>query len=269
MERIIAYCRGTNNDDTLRDMVHPFVVFAGLRLRRLLAGFMTLALCMGLAPLAQSAADDKVAAKAHYEAATRLYDVHEYDEALREYKAGYLTRPDPSFLFNIGQCYKKLGMPEQAREFFREYLKKAPSDDPNRSQAESRIRELTNLETAKADKPAANTAAPHTSLTAPEVLEGGKSATTAPSEQSPGLPFSAAPAISLGTDPAGVDLSAAGLGQPDRATPAYYKTWWFWTGVGVGAVVVAGTVTALLLSRSSGGSPNVPGTTLGTRTVLQ
>jgi tetratricopeptide (TPR) repeat protein len=249
-------------------MLHPFVVLAGLRLRRLLAGFMALALCMGLAPLAQGAVDDKVAAKAHYEAATRLYDVHEYGDALREYKAGYLTRPDPSFLFNIGQCYKKLGMPEQAREFFREYLKKAPSDDPNRSQAESRIRELTNLENAKAEKPAANTAAPHTAQTAPEVLEGGKSATTAPSEQSPGLPFSAAPAISLGTDPAGVDLSATALGQPDRAAPAYYKTWWFWTGVS--AVVVAGTVTAVLLSRGGGGgSPNVPGTTLGTRTVLQ
>lgn len=250
-------------------MFHPFVVFAGPRLRRLLAGFFAIVLCMGLARLAQGAVDDKVAAMAHYEAATRLYDVHEYGDALREYKAGYLTRPDPSFLFNIGQCYKKLGMPEQARAFFREYLKKAPSDDPNRSQAESRIRELTNLETAKSEKPATNGAAPHTSPTAPEVLEVEKPATAAPSEKSPGLPFSGAPAISIspGTDPAGVNLSASALNQPDSAAPAYYKTWWFWTGVG--AVVVAGTVTAVLLSRSGDGSPNVSGTTLGTRTVLQ
>jgi hypothetical protein len=38
-----------------------------------------------------------------------------------------------------------------------------------------------------------------------------------------------------------------------EAAPAspVYKTWWFWTGVG--AVVVAGTVTAIVLAGRSGG----------------
>lgn len=81
-----------------------------------------------------TAEPDKAAAKAHYEAGPRLYDIHEYDAALKEYKAGDLTRPAPSFLYNIGQCYKRLGMPVQAREFFREYLKRAPRDEPNRGQ---------------------------------------------------------------------------------------------------------------------------------------
>jgi hypothetical protein len=45
---------------------------------------------------------DRSAAKAHYEAATRLYDIHEYEAALKECKAGYLAKPDPAFLFNIG-----------------------------------------------------------------------------------------------------------------------------------------------------------------------
>jgi len=43
----------------------------------------------------------------HYEAGTRLYDIHECEAALKKYKAGYLRRPDPSFLYNIGKCYKR------------------------------------------------------------------------------------------------------------------------------------------------------------------
>jgi hypothetical protein len=35
---------------------------------------------------------DKVAANAHFEAATRLYDIHEYAKALEEYKAAYLAK---------------------------------------------------------------------------------------------------------------------------------------------------------------------------------
>jgi hypothetical protein len=36
---------------------------------------------------------DKALAKAHFEAATRLYDIHEYAKSLDEYKAAYLAKP--------------------------------------------------------------------------------------------------------------------------------------------------------------------------------
>jgi hypothetical protein len=39
--------------------------------------------------------------------------------------------------------------------------------------------------------------------------------------------------------------------QPTAGLP-FYKTWWFWTGVG--AVVVAGTVTAIILATRSSGA---------------
>jgi hypothetical protein len=46
----------------------------------------------------------KAAALAHFETARRQFDVREYGKALEEYKAAYVAKPDPAFLFNIGQC---------------------------------------------------------------------------------------------------------------------------------------------------------------------
>jgi tetratricopeptide (TPR) repeat protein len=248
-------------------MFQPVGARRSRRFPSLLAGVVAISFWVGAALPARAAADDKATAKAHYEAATRLYDVHEYGDALKEYKAGYLTRPDPSFLFNIGQCYKRLGQPEQARGFFREYLKKAAPDDKNRAQAEARIRELDNLEAASSAAQTASSTEPSSAFAAPDRAPVGKPPAADTSEKSPALPFSAAPAIAAGADPAGVDLSASSATQPEPSGRVFYKTWWFWSGVG--AVVVAGTVTAVLLSRGGGDSPNVAGMTLGTRTVLQ
>ena len=86
-------------------------------------------------------ADNKATARAHYETATRLYDVGEYEKALAEFKSAYVAKDDPAFLFNIGQCYRKLGQEAEALNFFRRYLKKAPADDPNRAQVEARYRD--------------------------------------------------------------------------------------------------------------------------------
>ena len=123
-------------------------------------GLAALLLCISPARPALGTEPDKAAAMAHYEAGTRLYDIHEYDAALKEYKAGYLTRPDASFLYNIGQCYKRLGMPVQAREFFREYLKKAARDDRNRAQAEARLHELETEADGTTSRPPASAALP-------------------------------------------------------------------------------------------------------------
>ena len=248
-------------------MLCPVVVRAVRRVGSLLAGFVLAILCSALSLPALAAPDAKSVAKAHYEAATRLYDVHEYGEALKEYKVGYLARPDPSFLFNIGQCYKRLGQSEQAREFFREYLRKSAPDDPNRALAEARIRELDTREAVGTVPPPVSGAASPPTLTTPKAGSGDSPATGAAFEKAPALPWSAAGANTAGVNPAGLDLSASNTSQPDRSAPAFYRTWWFWSGVG--AVVVAGTVTAVLLSRNGGGSPSVSGTTLGTRTVLQ
>ena len=224
------------------------------------------AICLGLVlSRAALAGDvDRVAAKSHYEAATRLYDIHEYDAALKEYKAGYLMKPDPSFLYNIGQCYKRLGMPEQAREFFREYLRKAPADDRNRAQAEARLGELDSRDDGKSSPPPAVSGFP-------PAASGNPSAALPPEPQpstsgAPALSAAAAPLDPSWNHAAGVDLGSGTSGAAESAPSPYYRTWWFWTGVG--AVVAAGVVTAVAWPRSNG-QLSVSGTTLGTRLVLQ
>jgi Tetratricopeptide repeat len=98
--------------------------------------------CSMLSVPAQAGEGDKAVARAHYETATRLYEVREYADALKEYKAAYVAKPDAAFLFNIGQCYRKMDKNAEALDFFQQFLKKSPSDDPNREQVEARIRNI-------------------------------------------------------------------------------------------------------------------------------
>ncbi len=70
-----------------------------------MAAAIFVALCGARAVPGHAAEGEKAAAKAHYETATRLYDVREYAKALEVYKAAYLAKPDPAFLFN--RCSRK------------------------------------------------------------------------------------------------------------------------------------------------------------------
>jgi hypothetical protein len=269
-----------------------------------------LAVCVLLGPVARPgmAADkDKVAAKVHYETATRFFEVREYAEALKEYKAAYVAWPDPAFLFNIGQCLRKLDRNAEALDFFQQYLKKAPADDPNRPLVEERIRNIeaglsadqdpfAKPQTAKppptvapgpvvpvpaapvSPPPAARApvvpvapapplpAMPPPPMPAPAPLPSPE---PAPAPASPALtpapwppPAAAAPAA---VQPAGADLTASAALPEEPAAPSVLTRWWFWTAVG--AVVVGGTVTAIVLA-SRGGGTDIPGSTLGTRPVF-
>jgi tetratricopeptide (TPR) repeat protein len=117
--------------------------FARCRRGRISLAGAVLVISLGvLGRSAQAGDSNKATAKAHYETATRLYDIREYDKALLEYKSAYLAHPDPAFLFNIGQCYRRLGQNAEALNFFQQYLKKAPPEDPNRRQVEARMRDI-------------------------------------------------------------------------------------------------------------------------------
>ena len=191
---------------------------------------------------------DKATAKAHFEAATRLYDVQEFAKALEEYKAAYLAKPDPVFLFNIGQCYRKLGKREKAIEFYRNFLKKAPADDPNRPTVESRLRETESGVGAEAVPP-------------PPIQPAVEPAAAPPVPP----PLSAIPEPQVASEPAGVDLSSSPSATAEDPRTPVYRTWWFWTGVG--AVVVGGAITAVILA-TRGSSTNTANADLGTRTVF-
>jgi tetratricopeptide (TPR) repeat protein len=246
---------------------------------------MVAVICAVLAVPVLGAEGDKAAAKAHYEAATRLYDIKEWARALDEYKAAYLSKPDPAFLFNIGQCYRRLGKQAQALEFYKEYLKKAPPDDPNRPNVEARIRDTDTGDVFEGGSPAKSVAQPLVPPPAPLWLptppqQAGEGTAELPasevgSPEAVGQPALAQPVVetrpleppqAADIKPAGVDLTAVEPAGQVASSSHFYGKWWFWTGVGV--AVVAGTVAAIAIA--SGGSRGLTATTaLGTQTVFQ
>lgn len=231
--------------------------------------------CCALARPALAGEGDKVVARAHYETATRLYDVREYADALKEYKAAYVAKPDPAFLFNIGQCYRKMDKNAEARDFFQQFLKKSPPDDPNRALVEARIRNIEAGLTADYDPFDKSGAAPvqlppakaqlspvQEPIQPPEPVQQLTAKPSLPAEQPTPQPSVTSP---VPLQPAGLDLTSATPVREVQDSPPIYTTWWFWTGVG--AAVVAGTVTAVILS--SGGGTKNPSSTLGARSVFQ
>jgi tetratricopeptide (TPR) repeat protein len=184
-----------------------------------LAGVVLAFALAGFAQTARAGDNDKAVARAHYETATRLYEIREYDKALLEYKSAYLAQPDPAFLFNIGQCYRKLGQAAEALNFFQQYLKKAPPDDPNRRQVEARIRDIEAEAKLKAEAAqAAPAQVPPPAFSPPLPATPTISAAAATVEEAPAVPRSSG----RGLRTAGVVCGAAGLAS--IGTAIYYYT---------------------------------------------
>jgi tetratricopeptide (TPR) repeat protein len=165
------------------------------------------------------------AARAHTKTATAAFNVGSYAEAAAEYERAYRLVPDPVLLFNIGQAHRLGGNAEKAIVAYKSYLRTAPADAPNREQVEKRIEDLEAIS--------------WTPGAAPKPAAAGKPAKDlTPKPEPPGPPA--------------VDLSASATPQSEVTTSApVYRRWWFWTSVG--AVVLAGTTTAIILSRGHEG----------------
>ena len=92
---------------------------------------------------AQAQSDDPVArARTHFEAGRALYQLGNYNEALREFAAGYQLAARPQFLLNLGQCYRKLEDLPNARAMYQRYLHDAPATDAERPQAQQILAEI-------------------------------------------------------------------------------------------------------------------------------
>ncbi|MDB4981077.1 MAG: Tetratricopeptide repeat domain protein [Myxococcales bacterium] len=107
---------------------------------------------------------DVAKAKAHYERGLALYQVGEYRQALDEFKAAHLEKPDPAFLYNMGQCLRQLGDSDNALVFYKRYLSLGGADERLRDEVERRVREIELARTAKnkssASRPSQPTPAP-------------------------------------------------------------------------------------------------------------
>jgi tetratricopeptide (TPR) repeat protein len=171
-------------------------------------------------------------ARAHYEQAVSHYNLDEYAPALAEFREAYRLKPDPSFLFNIAQCHRKLGENTEALDFYRKYLRSLP-DAPNRPDVERMIAELR-ARGVEADAAAAAAAAPSVPI-AP---------VPAPTEAPAAGP---ADSLTIGSPPADAVILAPPAPEPGH-TPVY-RRWWFWTALGV--VAAGAVVTGVVLASSS------------------
>lgn len=128
---------------------------------------------LACAAAAHAQPDDSIArARTHFEAGRALYQLGNYNEALREFAAGYQLAPRPQFLLNLGQCYRKLDDLQKAREMYQRYLHDAPSSDPERPQAQQILAEI---DRQIADRQAAAATTPPT----PPPTESAPAATSA------------------------------------------------------------------------------------------
>jgi tetratricopeptide (TPR) repeat protein len=142
----------------------------GENVRALICSILLVA---GAARAAEDA--DTRLAKSMYEEGTKQYQVGDYRKALDAFKAAYLAKPDPNFLYNLGQCYRMLHELEPEIREYRAYLRERP-DATNRSLVEGFIadaeaelallRGQKDLETP-ASPPAAATAAAAAAAPAP------------------------------------------------------------------------------------------------------
>jgi tetratricopeptide (TPR) repeat protein len=217
------------------------------------------------APTTAAAAKEKGEAKLHYDQGNLHFNLDEWPQAIEEFKAAYRAFPDPTFLYNIAQCHRKLGNPTDASSFYKNYLRERP-DAPNRAEVEKRIEEMQ-AQIAAQNKARETTAAAAVAppSSAPSVPTATPAPTGGPTQQEPPPPMTpaaASPSPVQGSAsqpaeshvaPAGLDLTTSTTAPQSPPSNGLTSKWWFWTAAG--AVVATGVIVAVVAT-SQGSSPS-------------
>jgi len=200
-------------------------------MRMLCALFFAVGMVAGPSVAAEDVASRR--AKLLSEEAAKQFDLGEFDMALQSYKEAYLNRPDPVFLFNIGQCHRRKGDYEEAAAAYRSYLRKKP-DAPNREAVEQLIAETERAVAQKKAPPAGTLSTTESRVT-----------TSTHSAQS------------MEPTPPRVAMTAT---QPAPPREPHKKKWWV-LGASIGAAVVVGVAVGLGVGLGAGGgdAPAHPG----------
>jgi tetratricopeptide (TPR) repeat protein len=180
----------------------------------LVSARLVLAVAAALAlagPAPASAQSGSEAAKAAFQEGKRAYNLGRWEEALAGFEKAYKLSGDTVLLFNVAQAHRMAGHLEEALVSYRAFLREQPRS-PNRGLCESWIAAIEAKLKARGAEPATSAAHPP----APAVVAAPAPAT-----------------IALGRSPA-----------PNREVRVLS-----WVGLGVTAVLAAGTVVAGLAAR--------------------
>lgn len=97
-------------------------------------------------PLAAARADCSRSAQSRAKKAsddgTAMYRAGNMKGAAEAFKRAQDACPDPNYLFNLGQIYRKVGDNAQAASFYKQYLADAAPDEPRRADAQKWIAQL-------------------------------------------------------------------------------------------------------------------------------
>jgi len=197
--------------------------------QRLLRAIVVVVVCVAAPGLVRA---DNGQARAHFDRGRAFFEVSQYRNAIAEFKAAHVEKPDPAFHYNIAECHRLLGEGSEALQFYQRFLAMAPAGDKTRPVVEQRIAEL-------------KAAGEDSKAPAGDVPPGGGDnlALNPPPRTSP-------------------DVALIQVPAPREAEPPLYTRPWFLITVGV--VIATSAVGIWALSRS----PEPPGTALGNQSVF-
>lgn len=246
--------------------------------------------------------DRSAAAQTSFRQGLAEMDAHRYASALTALEESYRLYPSPVALYNLALAHRELGHTQRAIEHFERYLAEGGSHvAPERV---TTVREAIHtlhdqlvtltlnvtpttfttmvdgreLPTARGvlvldpgDHVLVVTAAGYRSFREELHLAAGRPVTrgvTLAAENAPTpavTPAVVATPTVAPTPPLVVSTGPTPHPRDENPSPAITSRWWFWTGLG--AVVVAGAVTGIVLATSGSSEPLVSGTAFDVQTI--
>jgi len=208
-----------------------------------LSAFLFLGLVARPLPsFAQDAAT--VQARNLFEDAQKQFDLGNWDAAVAGFSKAYELRPDPTFLYNMAQAYRRAGNTRRAIDLYKNYLIKSPKS-PQRAEVEEKLKALQRQLDAE-DKEAKRAAAAQTGTTvAPGPLRPASSGPAAeatageiPGESSPETPVAEVGPLAPPPQAPTPDTSVAEPTSPELAASSASPT------SGSRKLRIAGTIVA-------------------------
>jgi hypothetical protein len=223
-----------------------------------IAGMTTAGVRPGAMGRAQAADSEAVSkAREHYKNGEKAFKAGRFDEALREWEAGYQLSNRPLFLLNMGHAERRRGQLGNARTLYKRFLLMEP-ETKLRDEIEGVLREI---DSALANEDGAGKAPGATAAPQPNGASEPAASTNERDAKDVSLspPSPAALAAEVTSQDSGTMIHDSPRAEPP---PPVWRRWWFWAGAG--AVVAAGVVTTVLLRRGDAYTKSGSLGTLGT-----
>lgn len=197
-------------------------------------------------------AEDRQAAKQAFEDGQKYYNLNQFGDALEAFKKAYWNYPEPTFLYNIAQCHRLLKHKAEAVEFYKSYLRNAPST-PRRAEVQ---RLIADLEAAIAKEQTATNAPPlGTAPSSPSTSTSTAPVGGAPPPEPATTQSTPPPSTAETSATTRADLVAQSPPASDRHDRPVWKRAWFWGVIGGAAAVALGVGLGVGLGTSSTKDP--------------